>query len=158
MTAAGLLVDLVARGVRFEVVEGRLRVDAPSGVLGDSDREALVRHKPALLDLLAPRQRPAPAFVWDQAEAECLLAEVREALARVDEAVAAGKAPTARGAAMRTWLEVAEGCVNGREMEAARGWDALDLLRGAVARALILATPPAAEMSLCVCASLGQDV
>ncbi len=148
MTAAGLLGDLVALGVRFEVVEGRLRVDAPCGVLGDSDLEALVRHKPALLDLLAPRQRPAPAFVWDQAEAERLLAQLREALARVEVEVAAGKAPAARGAAMRTWLEVAEGFVNDREREAARGWDALALLRAAVARALTLATPPAAGMPL----------
>ena len=79
---------------------------------------------------------------WDQTEAERLLAHLREALARVDEAVAADKAPAAQGAAMRTWLEVVEGLVNGREREAARGWDALELLRGAVARAVGLATPP----------------
>jgi hypothetical protein len=79
---------------------------------------------------------------WDQAEAERLLAQLREALARVDADVAAGKASAVRAAAIRTWLEVAEGYVKDRDLEAARGWDALELLRGAVARAVGLATPP----------------
>jgi hypothetical protein len=52
MTAVDLIDDLISRGVRFEVTKGRLRVNAPAGALGDSDREALARHKPALLELL----------------------------------------------------------------------------------------------------------
>ena len=41
MTAAALVRDLRARGVELVVVEGRLRVDAPSGVLRDADRARL---------------------------------------------------------------------------------------------------------------------
>jgi hypothetical protein len=53
--------------------------------------------------------------------------------------VASGRAPAVRAAALRTWLEVAEGYVSDPEREAARGWDALALLRGAVKQALTLA-------------------
>ena len=120
-------------------------------------REAIRTHKPALLALLASLQ-PALAFAWDQAEAEPLLAQLREALARVEAAVVAGVAPAARAAALRTWLEVAEGFVSDRDREAARGWDALELLRGAARQALRTAAgvqpqpityTPAEEARLC---------
>jgi hypothetical protein len=125
----------------------------------DLAREALARMPPAPSSECEISEiseiTPAP---WDQAEAERLLAQVREALARVEGAVAGGKAPAARGAAMRTWLEVAEGLVSDREGEATRGWDALDLLRGAVRQALRAAVgeqpppvayTPAEEERLC---------
>jgi len=49
VTPAALVADLEARGVRLTAVGERLRVDAPRGTLTVADREALVRHKPAIL-------------------------------------------------------------------------------------------------------------
>lgn len=49
MTAAVLLADLRARGVRLAAVGARLRVEAPRGVLTEADREALAAHKTAVL-------------------------------------------------------------------------------------------------------------
>jgi hypothetical protein len=99
-----------------------------------------------LTKLTEPSLRPAdpPPWPWDQAEAERLVARLREGLDRVERAVAVGKAPPARLAAMRTWLEVAEGYIRDRGLEAARGCDAMELLRGAVGSALALAShgPP----------------
>jgi hypothetical protein len=61
MTAAGL-VDLMSHlGVRLSAAEGRLRVDAPAGVLTEELRAALVEHKPAILAILAgPPAEPDP--------------------------------------------------------------------------------------------------
>jgi len=129
----------------------------PASRLTGQQREAIRAHKPALLTLLAAPS-PARAFAWGQAEAERLLAQLREALARVEAAVVAGEAPAARADALRTWLEVAEGFVSDREREAARGWDALELLRGAARQALRAAAgeqpppvayTPAEEARLC---------
>jgi TubC N-terminal docking domain len=52
MTAARLVARLRAADVRLAVVGGRLRVDAPRGVLTDADREALRAHKAEILALL----------------------------------------------------------------------------------------------------------
>jgi hypothetical protein len=52
MTPAAFLEALVARGVRLEVRDGRLQVDAPVGELTAGDREALGAHKPGLVALL----------------------------------------------------------------------------------------------------------
>jgi hypothetical protein len=71
-TPAHLLADLTMRGVRLSVVAGRLRVEAPAGVLTGADRLALAQHKPGLLALLAD----APPAAWDQAQADALVAEV----------------------------------------------------------------------------------
>jgi hypothetical protein len=52
MNARALLADLCARDVRVTAVGGRLRVDAPAGVLTAADREALAAHKPTIMALL----------------------------------------------------------------------------------------------------------
>jgi hypothetical protein len=135
MTAAELLADLTREGFTLLPEEAGIRV-TPASRLTPDVRKIIAEHKPALLALLAESRRPATVFVWDQAEADKLLADLREALARVGSAVAAREAPPVRLAVLRTWLEVAEGYVNDREMEAARGWDALALLRSAVREAL----------------------
>jgi TubC N-terminal docking domain len=138
VTAAELLADLTCQGFRLTREDDGISVRPASRLTGEL-RQAIRTHRPALLALLAVPARTAPVFCWDQAEAERLLAQMGEALARVDRAVAAGKAPTARADAIRTLRDVAEGYVSGREQEAARGWDALELLRGAAQRALRLA-------------------
>jgi molecular chaperone GrpE len=146
MTAADLLSTLRARGVEVQAHDGRLRW-RPREAVTLEERDLLARHKAELLAILAAPAAPLPparpskpskpsAASWDPAEAERLLQGLRAALARVEADVAAGLAPAARAAAVRTWLEVGEGFVNDHEREAARGWDALALLRGAVAEAL----------------------
>jgi hypothetical protein len=51
-------------------------------------------------------------------------------------------------ARLSIYTEVCEGYVRDCELEAARGWDTLALLRDAVALALARATPPTARMPL----------
>jgi hypothetical protein len=145
VTPAELLADLDRQGFTLAPEGDGIRVTPASRLTGEL-RHAIRAHRPALLGLLATAQVPAPAFAWDQAEADRLLADLRGRLARVEAAVAAGEAPAVRAAALRTWLEVGEGYVRDRDLEAARGWDALALLRGAVARAVILATTPHASV------------
>lgn len=50
--AVALYRRLVGMGVRLEESGGRLRVEAPPGALTDEDRDAIRRHKPALLELI----------------------------------------------------------------------------------------------------------
>jgi hypothetical protein len=83
--------------------------------------------------------------VWDQAEAERLLGHLRRELARLEQAWPGGRLPPVKANAVGVYIEVCEGYVRDHDLEVARGWDALELLRAAVARALTLATPPAAE-------------
>jgi hypothetical protein len=85
-----------------------------------------------------PRRAPlgAPAPRWDQAEADVLLARARAAAAHAEVEHQSGRLTEMRRNIVRTWLEVAEGYARDHEREAARGWDALALLRGAVGEAL----------------------
>lgn len=54
MTAAALLADLQARGVRVAVKGGRLQVEAPKGAVDPAVRAALAEHKAELLAALYP--------------------------------------------------------------------------------------------------------
>jgi hypothetical protein len=49
MTVDQLCAQLDALGVKIGVVDGKLRIDAPSGALSDGLRAGLVEHKTALL-------------------------------------------------------------------------------------------------------------
>jgi TubC N-terminal docking domain len=53
VNALTLYNDLKARGVIFEAVGHKLRVDAPAGKLTEDDRAALAELKPVLLKLLS---------------------------------------------------------------------------------------------------------
>ena len=56
MSAAAALIDTChTRGIRLEVIEGRLRCDAPQGALGAELLAELATHKAEILALLAPR-------------------------------------------------------------------------------------------------------
>ena len=130
MTPAQLLATAHAARLSVTAQDGRLVVRGPKRVEGLARH--LVRRKVELLPLVqscaaAPAINPTPA--WDQAEAERLLATVREAFSRVEANVAAGKAPLVRLAVLRIWHEVAEEYVRSREVEARRSWNALELLR-----------------------------
>ncbi len=61
MNALKLHHDLKARGVNLEATDDGLRVDAPTGVLTEGDRAALLECKPVLLRFLTgvqSRQEP----------------------------------------------------------------------------------------------------
>lgn len=66
MTAEALLLDLRSRGCRVRLNDGTVYVNPPSPeTLTEADREALRRHKPALLQLLnAPRVADCGCVVW----------------------------------------------------------------------------------------------
>jgi hypothetical protein len=56
MTATTILTDLQASGVSFGVVApGRLRVEAPLGVVTPEVRTALIKHKAEIVKLLSRR-------------------------------------------------------------------------------------------------------
>ena len=44
-------------GGRLSVADGRLRVEAPAGLLSDQDRAVLARHRAGLIDALTPARR-----------------------------------------------------------------------------------------------------
>jgi hypothetical protein len=88
MTATELLDDLACRGFTLAREGDGIRL-TPATRLTVDLRQAIAAHKPALLALLAGPDRPSGGFAWDQAEADRLLARLREALARVEAARAA---------------------------------------------------------------------
>jgi hypothetical protein len=63
--------ELIRAGVRFSDHGGRLRVDAPPGVVTPELGDLLFAGKAVVLEWLARRQPPPP--VWDRAEAFRLL-------------------------------------------------------------------------------------
>jgi hypothetical protein len=81
--------------------------------------------------------RPAiPGPPFDQAEADAILADLRRQLAEVERRQYGGKFPPVLATVVNDCLEVAAGYARDHELEAARGWDAMKLLRGAVPWAL----------------------
>jgi len=53
MTAAALVNELSARGVRFIAIGDRLRIEARRGILAPVEREALMTYKAAIIVFLA---------------------------------------------------------------------------------------------------------
>jgi hypothetical protein len=109
----------------------------------DLARQALARTTPELsTDREGSERSEITPAVWDQAEAERLLGRLRHELARLERTWPGGTFPPVRANAVRIFTEVCESYVRDHDLEAARGWDVLALLRGAVARVLTLATLP----------------
>jgi hypothetical protein len=76
---------------------------------------------------------PAPGLTaWDQAEAERLLARLRNELVRIERDYYRGKMPQVAANLAADGLSIADGYVANHDAEAARGWDAMELLRGLV--------------------------
>jgi hypothetical protein len=69
MTAQGVFDRLTSVGVRFSADGGRLRIDAPVGLLTEDDRLALRTHKAALISLLMLSDTSLLADVLALAEA-----------------------------------------------------------------------------------------
>jgi hypothetical protein len=124
VTAAELPEGVGDRGFTLTAEGGGIRV-RPSGGLTAADREAICARKGELLQLLRPA---APAR--DRAEAQRLLAAVHQAAEDVRQQEFGGIWPPDLGAVVGDLLAVAAGYVENLESEAARGWDALGLLRG----------------------------
>src|SRR5262249_10623714 len=82
VSAANLLDDLARQGFTLAREGYGIRV-TPASRLTEELPQTIRAHKPALLALLAEGQRPAAAFIWDQAEAERLLAELRAEVVRL---------------------------------------------------------------------------
>jgi len=68
---------------------------------------------------------------WDQGAADAALGELRAEVAAVQVAFG-GRTPAPLANVLADALAIAEGYIANREMEARRGWDALELLRGMV--------------------------
>jgi hypothetical protein len=133
MTPAEVLALARARGVQvFAGTGGRLRWRCTGPLPGDL-RKLLADHKVGVLALLP---------TWDETEAARLLTRVRAAADHVEVECRAGRTTEAQRNAVAVWLEVAEGYVAGHEAEAARGWDALELLRRVATHAKALAVRP----------------
>lgn len=137
MTAAADLLDR-CRAVGIDLAAGpggallwEADADPPADLLAD-----LAAQKAGLLAVLGGEagEGPTPAAPavarWDQAEADRLLAELRSAVGRARWREFGGKFPAHLGNVVGDLLAVAEGYVANREAEAARGWDAMRLLRG----------------------------
>jgi hypothetical protein len=108
--------DLVAEGEAI-VLEA---VDPSAELLA-----ALAAHKPELLALL--RELPP----WDQVEADRLLGELRSEVARI-EATFGACPPAPLAPLLDDAIAIGERYIRDHELEAARGWDALELLRDLV--------------------------
>ena len=125
LTPPQLLAQARAAGLSVAVDGDRLVVRGPK-VAADLARQ-LVARKAELLSLV-------PA--WDRAEADRLLSEARDAVARAEAAYRAGRMTEARRNAVALWRDVCEGFVRDRGREALAGWDAMELLRRAARHAV----------------------
>src|SRR5262249_5161625 len=96
-------------------------------------RQWITTRKPGLLVLLGHEGS------WDQAGADRLLAELRTGLARIERQQYDGRFPEVLGRVVADLVAGGEGYARDHAMEAGRGWDALQLLRGAVPWVLSLA-------------------
>jgi hypothetical protein len=118
VTAADVLAGARARGVELTASpEGKLSWRC-RGALPEDVRERLAAHKPALLDLLR------------QEEARRLLAELRAEVVRLGRDEFRGDPPALFRTLAADLVAIGEGYVRHQDVEAARGWDALELLRG----------------------------
>jgi hypothetical protein len=124
--AEALLAELRSRGVELETDGARLRW-RPRGAVTPALAEQVREHKAELVALLDGLRKPPLSS--DQAEAERLLAELRGEIDGI-KADSGGRLPRAVVTLLADALVIGERFVRDRGAEAARGWDALELLRG----------------------------
>jgi hypothetical protein len=87
-----------------------------------------------------PAAQATPASVpWDQAEADRLLYHLRTELDHMRRRMYGGRFPPVLANVVRIGVEVCEAYVANRDVEAARGWDPMELLRMAVPCVLSMA-------------------
>jgi hypothetical protein len=124
MTAVEVLARCNFLGVRLgaegEAIVWRADTRPPADLL-----VAVATHKDTLLALL----RGLPP--WDQVEAERLLGDLRVEVVRIRGTFATG-IPAPLGRLLDDAVVIGERYIRDHELEAARGWDALELLRDLV--------------------------
>jgi hypothetical protein len=144
MSAIDLLTDLYRQGFTLAAEGGGIRL-RPASRLTEDLRQVIRANKPELLAIISsaatlvtpvPASKPSapPVAPWDAAEANRLLEELRVDIRRIESVDFGGRPPTPLQHVLADALVIAEGFIANHELEAARGWDALDLLRGVVRR------------------------
>ena len=127
MTAVDLLIRCRVLGIDVAAnADGTLLweadTDPPAELL-----ENLAVSKAAVVALL---RKPTP--LWDAVEAERLLAELRAEVILIEWEDYRGQTPAHLATLLRDALAIGARYVRDHEAEAARGWDALQLLRDLV--------------------------
>lgn len=104
-------------GGRVVVLDGKLRIEAPPGVLTDQDQQVLTQHKQDLLQLLAPTASVVDPFLdqerqaiqWVEglspAEADLLVGVARQEWAEIVERLD----PCSRCGSLELWQDLAGG-------------------------------------------------
>jgi hypothetical protein len=128
MDGMTLLEEARSAGLTVRAEDGRLVVRGPKRA-GDLAQRLLANKDQILAALDRPDRpnRPAPPA---QAEAERLLAELRSQVEDVRHKEFFGTLPAELANVLDDALAIGEGYIRDHEAAAARGWDALELLRG----------------------------
>jgi hypothetical protein len=125
VSTAGVLEDARRAGVELVVTHrGTIRWRC-AGPLPEDLRGDLIAHKAEIVTLL--RQ----AVSWDQTTAELLLANVKHEVDRIRTGYG-GRPPAPLARLLEDAIVIGERYIRDYEIEAARGWDALELLRDLV--------------------------
>jgi hypothetical protein len=132
-----LLLHLAERDVVLRLEGGALRYSAPPGAYTAELREAVATHRAGIIVALATC--PAEPWFLHHHDADELLVHLHASLIRAKHEHHGGAYPIAKANAIGIWLEVAESYIRHHAIEAARGWDAMALLHGAVESCLATA-------------------
>jgi len=129
-TAIHILNQCRQRGITLYLDGDGLRFRGQRGAMTPELREAVGMYRAEIIMALAT----CPSVPWflRRHDAEELLIRLHADLIRIKHEVYGGAFPPVKAGAICIWLEVCEGYVNAYALEAARGWDAMELLRGAV--------------------------
>jgi hypothetical protein len=130
-SAANLLADLRTLGIELQPHGDRIRF-RPRHVITKGLLERLRIHKAELLIVLGHLLIPFNGETWNQGEADALLTELRAEVARIEREEFRGQMPGPLANVFADALDIATGYVRNHDIEAARGWDALELLRGMI--------------------------
>jgi hypothetical protein len=129
MTRAGALGEILSRFAPPTIPDSPVRPVPPEEPVLPEKVDVEGVHGPGVQT--AATTPPA----WDPVEADRLLARLRAELARVERDVYRGRFPPAPANLAADSIAIAERLIREHEAEAARGWDAMELLRALVAKA-----------------------
>jgi hypothetical protein len=129
-TAHGLLDQCRQRGITLYLDNEDLRFRGLRGAMTPELRQAVAMQRAELVVVLAT----CPAVPWlpRRHDAEELMTGLHADLVRIRYECHGGAFAAVKLGAIGLWLEVCAGFIRDHALEAARGWDAFGLLRGAV--------------------------